>query len=193
MKLKRLKIYSEIEQSILAFETVIRKYQELVSMSGMMSCMNYETSSGGKVTHTGRACVITPSRSDTVCDVELCARRSLTPSEFAYFEKYYQSTQLLVLNRQEQREMGGNPFFVEHLQSFVLDRRAQVEVFDSGVREKLGAELIRARIFPMNIYIASVDTSKTMVRGTAVRRGGKGIHLVTSQRNKPRTVCKRAA
>jgi len=167
-----MKKYSKTEHALMAFETVISNYQESASASGSIQAVNYEQNEGGKATYIGRSCVVTPSRSDFIADVELNVRRALSPLEHRHFKDWYQSLAVVVSDRPA---MCANTAFL-----------------DNRVREKLGARFIQVKMFPLTIYRASVDVSRTMVRGVKVQTG-EGIHLVPENKSTKRIVCVRAA
>lgn len=112
-----------------AFNTVIPVYQEVVSTGGGLDTgSQYEAD-------FGNSSIIIPSKSDFICDIELAAKRSLNPTEYSYFLRWYKTGLLMV----------DQPLI------FLFD-------LDHDVRTKLGAELISRRISPLNEYLAPVDT-----------------------------------
>jgi hypothetical protein len=165
------------ERSVLAFETVMSSYQEKVLTSGSVRNINYGSNNGGKATHTGRPCVTGPSLSDFICDVEIAARRSLSPLQYRYFRDNYQSVNLVVLSRPDQIEEGVDSRLSEHIDSYPLEQQSTIAILDGRVRRNLGAQFMRVKLFPLNIYNALVDTSRTMVRGVPIIERG-GLRLV---------------
>jgi hypothetical protein len=168
-----LKAYSAPQLHNLAFETVISSYQEAISVSGTMSAVNFEMNGAGKATHTKNSCLVKPSVSDFLADVEISARRSLDEMELVYFKSSYQSTNVVIANRMEQKEHGHDRFLAAHLESYSHDAREHIKALDARVRENLGARLVEVGIFPLNKYRAPVDVSKQKKQNriNAARRG----------------------
>jgi hypothetical protein len=128
--------------------------------------------------------------SDFICDVEIAARRSLSPLEYQYWLQFYQSLEVVVSSRPEILESGDTSLSA-HIATFSGDHRERIVMLDKRVRQKLGARLIEVRVFPMNIYNAVVDTSRTMVNGTPVKDRPK-LQLIKGGRTE-RIVCMKAA
>lgn len=149
-----------------AFESVICAYQEQTAASGAISAAEYGREAGaGKATHTGSGCIVKPGGSDFLCDVEICARRSLNSGELAYFNTFYKTCDLVV-------EPGNTECLQQHIESFPDKYRAAVASLDSKVRLKLGARLLEAGISPVSAYMSAED-----VRGRKLKTTGKVISI----------------
>lgn len=134
-----------------AFEQCICAYQERVQASGTIQATDYEQGTeAGNATFTGRSCVVQPSISDFICDIEIAARRSLTTVELWYFNKYYKSCVVLV-------EEGNTEPLKNHIQSMPEKYRKAVAIVDGRMRAKMGARLIDVGIWPVEAYLAPED------------------------------------
>lgn len=138
-------------EAIKAFEFIVSSYQERVMNSGTIGAMAYDSGAEqGKATNTGSSQTVQPSNSDMICDVELAAKRSLKPSDWAYWKLFYKSCDVVV-------EPGDKELLAAHINSFSEMYREAVASIDRRVRVTLGAELKRCAIYPLNVYMSSVD------------------------------------
>ena len=136
-----------------AFEQCVCAYQEKVETSDAIKATDYEQGTeAGNATFTGRSCVVQPSISDFICDIEIVARRSLTAVEFWYFNKYYKSCVVLV-------EEGSTEPLQNHIQSVPEKYRKAVAIVDARMRAKMGARLIDVGIWPVEAYLYPEDVS----------------------------------
>lgn len=121
--------------------------------SGTIEATDYEQGTeAGNATFTGRSCVVQPSISDFICDIEIAARRSLTTTELWYFNKYYKLCVVLV-------EEGNTEPLQNHIQAMPEKYRKAVAVVDGRMRAKLGARLIDVSIWPVEAYLHPEDVS----------------------------------
>jgi hypothetical protein len=171
-----LKLDFFAKQSHLAFETVMTRYQDVIATSGTIKCMNYANNDKGKVDHALRSCMVKPSMSDFIADVDICARKSLSPLQHRYFVQNYRSLNVLV---EDQREA------------------PECKILDQRVREHLGAQLVKSKLFPLTLYMEPVDTSRRMVRGVLMKGQEvpeeSGDHLADTLETTIRVTCRRAA
>jgi hypothetical protein len=146
--------------AIIAFQTIISLYQEKSSSSGLIRAVEYnEKSQTGKVTFTGRSCVVKASDSDFICDVELVARKTLSPFEWGYFVKYYKSSNVVVISPEDIPAGGKDEKLQEHIESYRPEGQETVARFDKHFREKVGKALIQYRLATYGAYREERDGS----------------------------------
>jgi hypothetical protein len=115
------------------FRRVMSRYDEIKSVNGTQSCAGFykslarEGSNGGKFNPK----VVVVTASDYICDVEITARRVLTPDEHRFFKLVY------LTKDKEVSTLLKNGIFRE------LKRTVQ---------EKVGLAFIAAKIHPFERY-----------------------------------------
>lgn len=143
-----------------AFASIMPQAQDGSFETGRLSAGAHSISDGGQATFTRNHYKVKPSISDFVVDVELAARRSLTVEEFNYFKRTYFVEFLGVADLRDAMDCtpdGRDKFFAKFLESFPEDKRHEIEMFDRGIREKVGAALIARGIYPYNQYMNFSD------------------------------------
>ncbi len=159
----------------LAFRMVMPAFQEAYYTSWNHSgpkATDYSTNNGvGKATHTGRSCMVRPSDSDFICDVQIAAKRVLDTFELDYFNKFYDSCAVMVQSDSDVAEAGMDRALAQHLAGIPEDIRDEVVEMDASVRNKLGKRFIEVGISPLSEYRFPVDVSgRTLSDGTKPRR-----------------------
>jgi hypothetical protein len=123
-----------------AFTQIISIFQELFHAGGGLEEIKYNQTR-----------LAAPSISDFTCDVELAARRCLTPNELSYFNEFYKSGHVAV----SKSDTGtGGCWFTNGNYSRRLQK--QLAELDQRVREKLGRALLSSGIAPLNAYLTPV-------------------------------------
>lgn len=141
----------QISEALTAFENTISQFQERYMASGSIQAMQYaQGAEDGKSTHSGSSQTVQPSHSDFVADVEICARRSLSKSDHAYWTLYYKSCQVVA-------EPGDTELLAAHINSFDERHRVAVASIDLRMRTNLGARLLEVKVAPLNEYLKAVD------------------------------------
>jgi hypothetical protein len=117
------------------------KFDEFRSVLGTNSCAPFYkglAQEGGRVEANPRIVRMLPE--DFLADVELAAKRALNEHEYFYFKTVY-------LNK--------NDKFDDEFKATVSEKA--YSAMKRTVQEKLGKELQRVKIYPIDSYMASVD------------------------------------
>jgi excisionase family DNA binding protein len=131
-----------------AFREVVSRYQEIKESPDRIKALNYEKAcTSGHATKASS--FVRPSNSDFIADVEISAKRCLTPVELQYFTRWYKSCVVVDLDCVK-----------KHIDSFHEKYRASAAVIDKRVRTKLGSRLIEVGISPFSEYVREVDVRK---------------------------------
>jgi len=141
-----------------AFTSVVPQYQTAAASAGSLQAMAYREM-GGKATNTRNPFRSQPTMSDLRIDVELAARKVLTPAENRYFLQHYLQEFLSIADANDPTdwELGADKYMVAFLDTFDYRDRDAVQAYDSGIREKLGSAFIKTGLFPLSSYFESRD------------------------------------
>jgi hypothetical protein len=123
------------------FRQVMTKFDETRSVLGTNSCARFYkglAQEGGRVETNPRVIRMLPE--DFIADVELAAKRALNVHEYFYFKTVY-------LNKDDK--------FDKEFKDTVSEKA--YSTMKRTIQEKLGEELQRSKIYPIETYMQSVD------------------------------------
>jgi hypothetical protein len=113
----------------------------------------------GRATYTRNTNIIQPLLVEFAADVELTARRILTPEEFDFFKRVYLQEMIEI----DEEELPGPGSKATTFTQFVEQRYSHdnmqdtVRAYDLSIRERLGAEFLRQGIVPVEHYFKAID------------------------------------
>jgi hypothetical protein len=123
----------------MVFRKVMARYDEFVATNGTMSCSqfykNIEGGGGGSGFNL-RVVRVTPT--DYICDVELAARRALTPPEHRFFKLVYLTKD-------------------EEITKLADSEDKKINQQKKAVQERVGLAFITAKLYPTARYFKPKD------------------------------------
>ena len=159
---------SDTRALLFAFETTVTAYQIRRHSSGTLGACDYSNADQGRASYTRSTSVIRPTDSDVVIEVDKAAHTVLTAWESNYFHRYYGSGSLPALAydhneagvEDEKEPIAGYDYslrYAEHLAQWKPEARELARRKDEQIRLKLGAELIRRGVAPIDEYLKAKD------------------------------------
>lgn len=136
---ERKQIKEKVEPKEAFQAIVVEMYLEQKRSHGSVGCMDYEralTATGGGGANPR---IVRPTISDFICDVEIAARRALTQSEYAVFQRLYVFQDWATGELEAEEKHYG--LKVVH-----------------AIRTKVGELLISRSIYPASRYFRAKDT-----------------------------------
>ena len=156
------------------FQEIVNIYQEKNESSGDLQAIDYaQGAQSGKASHSSASCIVRPSASDFIADVQIAARNCLAPGELAYWSRYYKTGEVVVVTESDKNEAGCDAWLEAHVMSFPSHLRTAVRSLDSKVREKMGRQFEKVDLHPYSKYVTAVDVRQVKAKDKRVHAAYK--------------------